>query len=231
MGSDAVELRVDLLQDPDRQGKPPSMEYVANQLAILHGATSLPVIYTIRTRAQGGKFPDNVPNEKVFALYSLGLRAGVEFLDLEIGFPETLLRSVVQAKGHTKIIASHHDPKGALSWKHGSWVPYYNKALLYGDIVKVVGIATSQEDNLELMQFRKWATSEHKTPIISINMGRQGQLSRIQNSLLTPVSHPALPFKAAPGQLSAAEIRTALTLHGAIRPIHFYVSTFRVVVS
>ncbi|KAK4696737.1 hypothetical protein P7C71_g1243, partial [Lecanoromycetidae sp. Uapishka_2] len=53
-------------------------------------------------------------------------------------------------------------------------------------------------------------------------MGQQGQLSRIQNDFLTPVSHPALPFKAAPGQLSAAEIRTALTLHGALSPRSFY---------
>ena len=53
-------------------------------------------------------------------------------------------------------------------------------------------------------------------------MGRAGQLSRIQNEFLTPVSHPSLPFKAAPGQLSAAEIRTALSLHGFIPPLQYH---------
>ena len=53
-------------------------------------------------------------------------------------------------------------------------------------------------------------------------MGQDGQLSRIQNTFLTPVSHPLLPSKAAPGQLSAAEIRTALSLHGVIKPRYYY---------
>ena len=222
VGSDAVELRVDLLEDPQNPNAPPSIEYVANQLAILHGSTSLPVIYTIRTQGQGGKFPDNAPLELVASLYMLALRMGVEFLDLEIQFPDSILRQISTAKGHTKIIASHHDPKNILSWENGSWMKFYNKALLYGDIVKLVGVATSQEDNLQLLQFRKSAKSNHETPLIAIDMGLDGQLSRIQNAFLTPVSHPALPFKAAPGQLSAAEIRSALALHGAIKPMQYY---------
>lgn len=222
VGSDAVELRVDLLEDPQNPNAPPSAEYVANQLAILHGSTSLPVIFTIRTQSQGGKFPDNAPLELVASIYHLAFRMGVEFLDLEIQFPEPLLRQIVEAKGHTKIIASHHDPKNTLLWGNGSWMPFYNKALLYGDIVKLVGVATSQEDNLQLLQFKKSVETRHKTPMIAINMGIDGQLSRIQNGFLTPVSHPALPFKAAPGQLSAAEIRTALALHGAIKPMQYY---------
>lgn len=222
VGSDAVELRVDLLEDPQNPNAPPSIEYVANQLAILHGSTSLPVIFTIRTQSQGGKFPDNAPLELVASIYHLALRMGVEFLDLEIQFAEPLLRQISKAKGHTQIIASHHDPKNVLSWENGSWLQLYNKALLYGNIVKLVGVATSQEDNLKLLQFKKSVASRHETPLIAINMGVDGQLSRIQNSFLTPVSHPALPFKAAPGQLSAAEIRSALALHGAIKPMQYY---------
>ena len=222
VGSDAVELRVDLLEDPQNPNAPPSVEYVANQLALLHGSTSLPVIFTVRTQSQGGKFPDNAPLELITSMYQLALRTGVEFLDLEIHFPDTLLRQVSAAKGHTKIIASHHDPKNTLSWENGSWMQFYQKALLHGDIVKLVGVATSQEDNLQLLQFKKSAGSRHETPMIAINMGLDGQLSRIQNGFLTPVSHPSLPFKAAPGQLSAAEIRSALALHGAIKPMQYY---------
>lgn len=222
VGSDAVELRVDLLEDPQNPNAPPSVEYVANQLATLYESTSLPVIFTIRTQSQGGKFPDNAPLELVASIYHLALRMGVEFLDLEIQFPDPLLREISGAKGRTKIIASHHDPKNTLSWGNGSWMQFYNKALLYGDIVKLVGVAASQEDNLQLLQFKKSAETGHKTPMIAINMGIDGQLSRIQNSFLTPVSHPALPFKAAPGQLSAAEIRSALALHGTIKPMQYY---------
>jgi len=75
VGSDAVELRVDLLEDPGNPNGPPSIEYVANQLAILHGSTDLPVIFTVRTKAQGGKFPDGAADE-AFALYDLAIRMG-----------------------------------------------------------------------------------------------------------------------------------------------------------
>ena len=222
VGSDAVELRVDLLQDSKTPaGSMPSPEFVANQVAILRGSTTLPIIFTVRTASQGGLFPDHAQAEAL-TLYKLALRMAVEFLDLELQWPDSVLRTVTSAKGRTKIIASHHDPKGMLSWKNNSWVPHYNKALLYGDIVKLVGVATSQEDNRALEDFKEWTESADKMPLIAINMGLDGQLSRIQNGFLTPVSHEALPFKAAPGQLSAAEIRSALSLHGVIKPKEFY---------
>ncbi|KAL8816360.1 MAG: hypothetical protein Q9223_004618 [Gallowayella weberi] len=222
VGSDAVELRVDLLEDPQRKGMPPSVDFVASQVAVLRCSTSLPIIFTVRTQSQGGKMPDDA-HEDIQNFLQLALRMGVEFIDLEIHLPEDLLRSISQSKNNTKIIASHHDPQASLSWLNGSWVPHYNQALLYGDIIKLVGVAQSQSDNASLMQFRSWALTAHPSvPIIAINMGIEGQLSRIQNPFLTPVSHPALPFKAAPGQLSAAEIRTALSLHGVIKPKNFY---------
>ncbi len=79
----------------------------------------------------------------------------------------------------------------------------HNKALLYGDLVKLVGVATSQEEHLQLLQFKKLAESGHETPLITIKMGLKGQLSSIQNGFLTPVSHHKLRFRAGPGQLSA----------------------------
>ncbi|KAL8746349.1 MAG: hypothetical protein Q9190_001618 [Brigantiaea leucoxantha] len=221
VGSDAIELRVDLLEDPQNQHKLPSVDYVASQVAVLQSFTTLPIIFTVRSESEGGKWPDGA-HEQALSLYVLALKMGVEFLDLEIRLPEPILQTVTQSKGNTKVIASHHDPKGTLSWSNGSWVQYYNRALLYGDVVKLVGVAKSQKDNFELLQFKSWARSLHETPMIAINMGYAGRLSRIQNLFLTPVSHPSLPMKAAPGQLSAAEINTALSLHGVIEPKSFH---------
>lgn len=222
VGSDAVELRVDLLEEPQSKNRPPSIEFVANQVAILRASSSLPIIFTVRTKSQGGRMPDDA-HESIQNLLCLALRSGIEFLDLEISLPDAILQTISHLKKNTKIIASHHDPKDTLSWSNGSWVPHYNKALLYGDIIKLVGVAKTQSDNASLMDFRSWALTAHPSiPIIAINMGIEGQLSRIQNPFLTPVSHPSLPFKAAPGQLSAAEIRTALSLHGVIKPKSFY---------
>lgn len=224
-GSDAVELRVDLLKDPQADDEIPSVDYVTSQLSLLRATVPLPVVFTIRTKSQGGNFPDSAHKEAL-ALYHRAIKMGTEFVDLEVAFPDWLLHEVLELKNNSfsKIIASHHDPKGELSWsKNGSWIPTYNKCLQYGDIIKLVGIAGNTEDNFALRSFKHWAARSHPdVPVIAINMGRTGQLSRILNDFMTPVTHPALPFKAAPGQLSAKEIRTALALMGDIAPKQFY---------
>lgn len=221
VGSDAVELRVDLLEDPKSRNGIPSIDYVTEQLSILRTQVALPLIFTIRTQSQGGKFPDNAYSEAL-ALYTLAIRMGTEFVDLEIAFPDGVLQAVNEMKEHSKIIASHHDPAGKLSWNNGAWIPHYNKALQYGDIVKLVGVAKHQNDNFELMKFKSWAEGAHGVPVIALNMSEKGQSSRIMNGFMTPVSHPSLPFKAAPGQLSATEIRQGLSLMGEIKKRQFY---------
>ncbi|KAF6821624.1 pentafunctional AROM polypeptide [Colletotrichum sojae] len=214
VGSDAVELRVDLLQDY-------SPEFVAHQVALLRSVADIPIIFTLRTQAQGGKFPDDAYDQGL-ELYQKAVRMGVEFIDVEMTLPDQNIRAVVENKGRSLIIASHHDPQGNLSWSNGSWIPFYNKALQWGDIIKLVGVAKRMEDNFDLAQFRSEMLSSHGTPMIVLNMGAAGKLSRVLNGCLTPVSHPALPFKAAPGQLSAAEIRQSLALLGGISPRSFY---------
>ena len=214
VGSDAVELRVDLLVDPTSSDVIPSQQYVVEQLALLRSKTYLPVIFTIRTNSQGGRFPDNAHNAAL-TLYKVALRSGVEYIDLEITWPESLIQSVTESRGFTKIIASYHDVPGANSWANGSWVPFYNKALAHGDIIKLVGQAKSLSDNFALEKFREWAKAT-KTPLIAINMGENGKISRILNKFLAPVTHPDLPFKAAPGQLSIAEIHLGLALLGEL---------------
>jgi pentafunctional AROM polypeptide len=210
VGSDAVELRVDLLADT-------SVESVTEQVALLRQLAAIPIVFTIRTVSQGGRFPDDA-HDRALALYRVALRLGVEFVDVEMTFPASLIEAVTSAKGNSYIIASHHDPQNTLSWEDGSWYPYYNLALQHGDIVKLIGVASRLEDNFALSKFHQSVLAAYDRPVIALNMGVAGKLSRVLNGFLTPVSHPALPTKAAPGQLSAAEIRRALSLIGGIDP-------------
>ncbi|KAF2202526.1 Pentafunctional AroM protein [Delitschia confertaspora ATCC 74209] len=222
VGSDAVELRVDLLEDPNSTDGTPSPEFVIDQLALLRTVTTIPLIFTLRTRSQGGRFPDDAYSQAQ-QLYKTALRLGVEFLDLEMTMPEEILREVSENSGFTEIIASHHDPKGELSWSDGSWIPFYNRALQYGNVIKLVGTAKTLQDNYTLAEFKSWAENSHPIPVIAINMGEHGKLSRILNGFMTPVSHPLLPSATAPGQLSAADIRRGLSLVGEIQPKKFFI--------
>jgi pentafunctional AROM polypeptide len=222
VGSDAVELRVDLLEDPKSTNGIPGVDFLIDQVTLLRSAVSIPIIFTLRTRSQGGKFPDD-GHEDALLLYRAALRLAFDFIDLEITSPDNLLKEVLERKGASKIIASHHDPKGELSWRDGSWIPHYNKALQYGDVIKLVSVAHKYSDNHALAEFKEWAQSAHNIPLIAINMGELGKVSRIQNLFMTPVSHPTLPSASAPGQLSAAQIRKGLSLHGIIESKKFYI--------
>ena len=214
VGCDAVELRIDLLESY-------SIEFVAEQVSILRSTAKLPIIFTVRTAGQGGRFPDD-DHEQALGLYKLALKLGIEFVDLEVTMPEHVIQTVAESRGFSSIVASHHDAKGELSWKNWGWIPFYNKALQHGDVIKLVGFAREMEDNFDLYRFKARILESHRKPMIALNMGPIGRLSRILNGFLTPVSHPDLPFRAAPGQLSAAEIRQGLSTLGVIKSKRFF---------
>ena len=99
----------------------------------------------------------------------------------------------------------------------------YRLAHEYGDIVKIVGKADGIEDNFALHQFvRRMQAEPGAKPTIAINMGVEGQMSRILNSTFSPVTHQLLPTKAAPGQLSFAQVQTALHLLGQLPSKRFF---------
>lgn len=170
IGVDAIELRVDLLS-PDGKNvtspacPPPS--YVALQLTQLRESTELPIVFTVRTRGQGGFFPDEAEDE-LFELLELGIRLGCEFVDVECGWDERRTQALVHSKGYTKIIASWHDWTGNLKWDGDEIVKKYALARKHGDIVKIVSKASSMRDNFAMMAFREKMSKD--VPLMTINM-------------------------------------------------------------
>jgi pentafunctional AROM polypeptide len=145
-------------------------------------------------------------------------------VDVEVSWPEKNLRDLVSRKGSSKIVASWHDWSGNLKWDSQSVDATLEVAKAYGDIIKIVGKANTLDDNIALQRFVTRASSAvDAKPIIAINMGVEGQLSRILNTTFTPVTHPLLPTRAAPGQLSFVEIQTALHLIGQLPAKRFYI--------
>ena len=225
-GVDAIELRVDLLReskDSESGGSSiPSRAYVSNQIAALRRATSLPIVFTVRTVSQGGSFPDTAEKEAVDIL-GLALRLGVEYVDVEITLPQKKIRELISGKGSSQIIASWHDWSGKMKWNGPTVKEKYDIANDLGDIIKIVGKATTIQDNFQLYEFVEKAKSlPQSKPFIAINMGVEGQMSRVLNDTFSPVTHPLLPVKAAPGQLSFRQIQKALHLLGLLPTRQFY---------
>ncbi|KIW48940.1 shikimate-5-dehydrogenase [Exophiala oligosperma] len=218
-GGDVWELRVDLLR-LNEGTKVPSKDHVLSQLDWLRQRSNLPIIFTVRTVSQGGKFPDYAAPEAL-ELMLLAAQHGCEYIDVEFAWPESLKQEIVKHKGTSKLIASVHDWTGDIRWSD-SLFEHYIEQNTYGDILKLSFQATDIADchELALLQ-RKYKTHSGK-PIISVAMGSAGQLSRI----ISPVSfvtHPLLPAPSAPGQISLAQVNYAKHLMGQLPKRNFFI--------
>jgi pentafunctional AROM polypeptide len=224
-GADAIELRVDLLAADGKAPTTPTLPpaaYVAKQLAKLRLVSGLPVVYSVRSKNQGGWAPSN-DAKGYAALVNLGLRSAAEYIDVELAWPGDVIARIHASRRESAIIASWHDWTGNMKWDGPEVAAKYVEGSIIGDIVKIVGTATSAADNASLALFaeRKRADPTAK-PLLAINMGALGQLSRVLNPVLTPVTHELMPSRAAPGQLTAREVAQARALVGLTQPQKFW---------
>ncbi|OBZ85617.1 Pentafunctional AROM polypeptide [Choanephora cucurbitarum] len=208
--TDAIEYRVDHL---DCTGDWTKM--AGDQLMKLRQNSNLPIVYTVRTEPQAGKFNASWIN-LYLELIQWGHHWGCEYVDVEINtLSDEQLKSIMelnQLYPATKIVASFHDPQHQYSWSSNDMKDVYNKAVQlfehhrHQGVIKIVGYAQHFYDNIELEVFRHEIDPHQDKKIIMINMGPYGKLSRVTNNFLSPATHPVLPMVAAPGQLSVAEL-------------------------
>ncbi|CAM9525408.1 unnamed protein product, partial [Choristocarpus tenellus] len=199
-GVDAMELRVDLLANHDPYS-------VVEQLSTLRRHTgNMPVVFTVRSKGQCGAFQDDA--DALFRLARWGLRAGAEVLDVEANWPlkyrEDLINEARDKYPGTMLVGSYHvvGQKTTQEQARNLFLECYHNGKV--DAVKVVTTALEPEDS-----FRVHAAAQSlnlPVPYIGLCLTPTGKLSRVLNSCFTPVTHEKLPFVAAPGQLSSAEI-------------------------
>lgn len=220
VGSDAVEIRVDLLQEPLPDGSfsaVPSLSYVGEQVMLLRQRTELPIIFTTRCTKENGRFPMDNPDLYYEYLYR-AIQWGCEYVDVEIWLPEGIRRRLYEQRGNSRIISAFHDFSGTFKWPSPQAQQIFSESRKYGDIVKMITIINSMSENYELEYFRSQikANNPDGPPLSAVNMGPLGQLSRALNTVFSPITHPLLPIVAAPGQLSAAGINNALSTMGQL---------------
>ncbi|TVY86018.1 Pentafunctional AROM polypeptide [Lachnellula willkommii] len=232
VGSDAVEIRVDLLKEPLSDGTfgaVPSLSYVGEQVMLLRQRTELPIIFTTRCTRENGRFPMDNPNLYYEYLYR-AIQWGCEYIDVEVWLPEDIRRRLYEQRGNSRIISAFHDFSGTFKWPSPQAQQIFDESRKYGDIVKMITTISSMSENYELEYFRSQikANNPDGPPLSAVNMGQLGQLSRALNTVFSPITHPLLPIVAAPGQLSAAEINGALSTMGQLPKKNIYaIGSFR----
>ncbi|KAK3365744.1 type I 3-dehydroquinase-domain-containing protein [Lasiosphaeria ovina] len=226
VGSDAVELRVDLLKEPLSDGTfsaIPSLSYVGEQVMLLRQRTELPIIFTTRCTKENGRFP--MDNQDLYYEYLYrAIQWGVEYIDVELWLPETIRRKLYEQRGNSRIMSAFHDFSGNFKWPSKQAESVFLESRRYADIVKMIAIIKDHNENFELEYFRSSMRAQYpdSPPLSAVNMGETGQFSRTLNRVFTPITHPLLPIIAAPGQMSASEINQALALLGQLPKKNIY---------
>ena len=147
-------------------------------------ADGMPIIFTIRSKAQGGDL--ELAKEHIAQIQSLVAQSGLaDFIDVEL-FDEkgdadkaflTKLIGEIQGYG-CKVILSHHDFDGM-----PEPVELVKTVGLMADIgtdvYKIAAMAASKEDSEKLLKATAFLKKNHVGPLISIAMGQWGKLARV----------------------------------------------------
>ncbi|CAK7267859.1 hypothetical protein SEPCBS119000_002765 [Sporothrix epigloea] len=226
VGSDAVEIRVDLLKEPLGDGSyaaVPSLAYVGEQVMMLRQRTELPIILTTRCQNENGTFPMDDPN-LYYRYLRRAMQWGVEYIDVELWLPEAIRKRLYEQRGNSRIMSAYHDLSGTLKWATAEAQSIYVQSCKYADIVKMIANTNDRNENFEVEYFRSKIRAEYPSgaPLSAVNMGEMGQFSRMQNHVFSPITHPLLPIIAAPGQMSAAGTNAALSMLGQLPPKIIY---------
>ena len=226
---DAMEYRADLLDCRDNRfdllygmqllrkycrphvARSPALPFVKNIIE-----DNMPVVYTVRTQHQAGTYPDDeVGIAKMFDMLEWGLRGGVEVLDVESAWDYSKTRDLLdlaQERYASQILGSHHVVGEIVTLEDA--VGLFEQCALNGRAHGAKVVLSIDKDEDDRMAYEAAliaselarADGEPVIPNISLILGDVGQFSRVINLPFTPVTHETLPFKAAPGQLTANEI-------------------------
>jgi 3-dehydroquinate dehydratase / shikimate dehydrogenase len=184
--ADLVELRIDNFA---------SLDFA--ELKILRSHFSIPMIFTLRSIQQKGRYIYS-EDKRLDDIRNL-MELSPEYLDLEYHIPSQFVKEICSQYPKTKLILSYH---------HFEETPE-NLEMLYQQMQKTPAffykIAVTAQSSLDAMRLMCWA-NQSENNLIAISMGYHGEISRILGPMLgTPITYASLDDtqKSAPGQLSA----------------------------
>lgn len=223
-GGDAIELCV------DRWGLEMATT-VSKQVSLLRRHARVPIIFSVdKSILVNGNSGSSTGAHLYSNILEHGLRLAVEYLTVDLGQDELLLKHIVQNRGMTKIIGQYMlEPSSHVKWEDDGCLSIYLKAEQLGcQLVRILRIATEREDNASVVKFTNKIQSLPGThpPIIAYNTGRLGRTSQVFNSILTSVTHKAIRRPAedeSDPQVTSRDAMRALFQSYMLDPLQFYV--------
>lgn len=176
--ADLVEIRADAIRDL--------------QVEALLGGKPCPILFTLRTRAEGGAYdgPEGARLETLCEAAQLG----ADYVDVEFS---SYWKAVLDAVPKERVILSHHDFQGT---PDDLTAVVDAMAATGAGVVKVATRARSLADNLTIERLLRHAT-ECGIRLVALAMGREGIPSRV----LGPSWGSWMTFASLPGSAGTAD--------------------------
>ena len=185
--------------------------------ALLHGLRKLlgelPVLFTFRTRGEGGEKAISWPAYRDLLLY-ITSTGTVDLIDVEAFFNEERTVDLAQQlkERNTGVILSNHDFAGTPSNEEMA-DRLIRMQDMGADVVKLAVMPEREKDVLRLMEVTRKFYETARVPVITMSMGRKGLLSRISGQLTGSCLSFGLAGQAsAPGQIPAGELNRILSI-------------------
>lgn len=208
LAPDLLEWRADYLGDLDPARAPVL-------LADLRRATPLPILATVRAPAEGGQWKAG-ETARLDLLAALAGPGGADAVDVEAATGPEAIRQLRASLDGRPLVVSWHDfdsmPSADDLVQRAT-----DMAALGADIAKLVAMARTPADGLDVLRACDRLTAELPVPFILIAMGAAGAYTRA----VAPLLGSALTFAAgqagsAPGQFDPTTLREMLRVFGAL---------------
>ena len=199
---DLAEWRADFFEDVL---KPGCTVKILEDLRQILG--DLPILFTYRTKKEGGAFEPPAQEYADLLLEAAGSHLA-DLFDVELSTSPDILKDLVSGIHNFKETPSFPDMVSKL----------HQMQALEADLAKIAVMPHCASDVLSLLSAVETVDREGQTPVIGMAMGGTGLISRLAGEVFgSAITFGAAEKASAPGQIDAAELRRILELlHNAL---------------
>lgn len=173
----------------------------------------MPLLFTYRTKAEGGSAVEEIPAEEYRALNLLAAESGcVDIIDMELRMGKEMAEELITTahKKNSCVLMSSHDfveTPPAEEMRHR-----YERMEAWGaDILKLAVMPKHTEDLLTLLKVCDEVSAASAHPVVGISMGSIGLESRICGEAFgSAMTFGCLGKASAPGQMEAEQLAMVL---------------------
>jgi len=198
-GADILEIRFDCFyltkvhqnnQDDSENGSKPTFEIISKEVSEvdvsetinkLKEAIEKPVIFTCRSKDEGGHFPGS--EDERIEILSKAIESNVSWVDLEINIDSKNRKKLFQSANDskTKVIASFHD---IVQTPHSDEIiSMVEEHAESGEVIKLCFKTNDHHDGIEIVN-ACWSLRNNSTKISIMGLGPSGDWTRLHAPLL-----------------------------------------------